>query len=359
MASEVGRDAIAGVAEQARQWRRRLRAGEPPDEIEARALGDLLLAAFPDRIARRNPGDAQRYSLSNGRGARLADDSHLRGEPWLVVAELRHEARDSLILKAAPFDEAQLRRRFPDRFATVETGRFDVANQSVAVFREHRFMALVLERERIAETDTAQRVAGLLDGVRQLGLAVLPWTENLRQWQARVESLREWRLDLGLPAMHDDELLAGLDEWLAPYLRGKTRLSGLSSEELGDALLARLDHAQQRTLERLAPTSLTVPSGRSLRLQYEPGQPPVLSVKLQEMFGCADTPAVADGRVPVVLHLLSPAQRPIQVTRDLRGFWERTYPEVKKELKGRYPKHPWPDDPWSATPTHRAKPRGT
>jgi ATP-dependent helicase HrpB len=355
----VSRDALAAIAEQARQWRRRLHAPEPPHDVDAHRLGDLLLAAFPDRIAYRHPRDASRYALSNGRGARLGEFSGSRGEPWLVVPELRHEARDSLILKAVPFDPDRLRTLFPDRFRTVEQGRFDPASQGVAVFREHRFMDLVLERERIAETDPAQRVAGLLDGVRQLGLDVLPWSDGLRQWQQRVESLRGWMPELDLPAVDDATLLDHVDEWLAPWLDGISRLPALTAEQLGHALRARLDHAQQQSLERLAPVAIAVPSGRSLRLHYQAGQPPVLPVKLQEMFGCADTPKVADGAVAVVLHLLSPAQRPIQVTQDLAGFWQRTYPDVKKELKGRYPRHPWPDDPWRATATHRAKPRGT
>jgi ATP-dependent helicase HrpB len=355
--ADGSREALSALSEQARQWRRRLRAPEPPAAIDRHRPGDLLLAAFPDRIARQHPRDASRYQLSNGRGARLHDSSALRGEPWLVVPELRYEARDSLVLKGAPFDPAHLRRLFPERFRTVEQGRFDVATQAVAVFREQRFMDLVLERERIAVTDPAQRVAGLLDGVRQLGLQALPWTEALRQWQARVACLRDWCPELALPACDDEALLACLDDWLAPFLAGKSKLSALSADEFGQALRARLDHSGQQALNRLAPVAVTVPSGRELRLHYEPGQPPVLPVKLQELFGAADGPAVAGGKVPVLLHLLSPAQRPIQVTADLSGFWQRTYAEVRKELKGRYPKHPWPDDPWTAQATHRTRRR--
>jgi ATP-dependent helicase HrpB len=351
---DASRGALAALAEQAGQWRRRLKAPAPPDAIDSHRLGDLLLAAFPDRIARQNPRDASRYALSNGRGARLAEDSGLRGEPWLVIPELRYEARDSLVLRAAPFHPDRLQALFAERFHSVEQGRFDPASQGVAVFREHRFMDLVLTRERIAQNDPAQRVAGLVDGVRQLGLAALPWTEALRQWQARVECLRQWLPALGLPASDDATLMAGLDDWLAPHLAGVSKLSALPADSLGHALRGRLDHSQQQAVNALAPVALTVPSGRELRLRYVVGEAPVLPVKLQEMFGCADTPTVADGAVPVVLHLLSPAQRPIQVTTDLRGFWARTYPEVRKELKGRYPRHPWPDDPWNAPATHRA-----
>jgi ATP-dependent helicase HrpB len=164
---------------------------------------------------------------------------------------------------------------------------------------------------------------------------------------------------LELPDLGDDALLSTLEVWLAPHLAGKTRLDALTPESLSEALASRLDYAQKRTLDEYAPETLHVPSGSEKRLHYEAGKPPVLAVKLQELFGVADTPRIARGRVPVTLHLLSPAQRPLQVTQDLRGFWERTYPDVRKELKGRYPRHPWPDDPWNAKPTARAKPRGT
>jgi ATP-dependent helicase HrpB len=193
--------------------------------------------------------------------------------------------------------------------------------------------------------------------VHEVGLATLPWSEHATGLRARVACLREWCPELDLPDLGDDALLATLENWLAPYLAGKTRLDSLTAQQLSEALAAKLDYRQRSAVDELAPEALRVPSGNERRIQYEPGKPPVLAVKLQELFGLADTPRIAKGRVPVTLHLLSPAQRPLQVTQDLRGFWERTYPEVKKELKGRYPRHPWPDDPWTATPTARAKPR--
>jgi len=197
----------------------------------------------------------------------------------------------------------------------------------------------------------------LLAAVRAKGIDVLPWSEQARRLRARMQALREWMPEQGLPDVSDARLLATLDEWLAPYLNGKRRLDALNAEELSQALSGLFDYEQRRLLDAQAPDSLTVPSGQNRRLEYPPDEPPVLAVKLQELFGLADTPRVGGGRIPVTLHLLSPAGRPIQVTQDLKGFWERTYPEVKRELKGRYPRHPWPDDPWTATPTHRAKPR--
>jgi len=187
----------------------------------------------------------------------------------------------------------------------------------------------------------------------------LPWSDHARELRLRVNALRGWCPELGLPDFSDAALLASLDDWLAPYLAGKRRLDALQAAQLSEALAARIDFAQRRALDEQAPVSLRVPSGMERRIAYADDAPPVLAVKLQELFGLADTPRIAGGRVPLTLHLLSPGGKPVQVTQDLRSFWERTYPEVKKELKGRYPKHPWPDDPWTAVPTHRAKPRGT
>ncbi|MGH7749734.1 MAG: ATP-dependent helicase C-terminal domain-containing protein, partial [Candidatus Dormibacteria bacterium] len=193
--------------------------------------------------------------------------------------------------------------------------------------------------------------------VRELGLEALPWSDAARGLRLRVQALAGWCPELRFPDFSDAALLAGLEGWLAPYLAGKSRLDALRAEELSEALAARLDYAQRRALDEQAPITVRVPSGLERRIAYAADAPPVLAVKLQELFGLADTPRIADGRVPLTLHLLSPGGKPIQVTQDLKSFWERTYPEVRKELKGRYPKHPWPDDPWTAIPTHRAKPR--
>ncbi len=197
------------------------------------------------------------------------------------------------------------------------------------------------------------------------GMDALPWRESLKQWRARVRCVRAWMPDLGLPDLSDAALLATLDSWLMPAFVGKTRLDALSEDAMSDALKSGFDWSLRQRLDALAPTRIVVPSGMERAIEYayddaiDAPQPPVLAVKLQELFGLADTPRIADGRVPLTLHLLSPGGRPLQITQDLRSFWERTYPEVKKEMKGRYPKHPWPEDPWNATATHRAKPRGT
>ena len=356
---EADRNALAAIDQAAKNWRRRLKVDESLHEAAPHDLGDVLIHAFPDRIAKQLPNAPRRYQLANGRGARLFDDSVLYGEPWIVISELRLGDGDSLVQRGAPIDAARLEREFPQRFVEEDVVRWDAETRGVTAQRVRRFDRLVLESKPTGKPDAAKARAALLEGVRALGLDALPWTENQRQLRARLANLREWLPELALPDVSDASLLRTLDDWLGAFLEGKTRLPQLGADELGEALRAPLDYAQRQAIDRLAPVALTVPSGMERRIDYAAGEAPVLAVKLQELFGLADTPRVADGRVPVVLHLLSPAGRPLQVTQDLKGFWERTYPEVKKEMKGRYPKHPWPDDPWSAKPTHRAKPRGT
>lgn len=373
--AEASRSALAALDQASKQWRRRLRVDHPPPaSVPAHRLGDLLLHAFPDRIARQHPSDAYRYQLANGRSARLFDDSAVYGEPWLVVSELRDDPRDARILRAAPLDLARLEREFPQRFVSEDRVVWDAGARAIAAVRERRFDRIVIDSRALARPDPARYADALVDAVRQLGLDALPWTPGLRQWRARVRCLREWMPELAqgdapLPDLSDAALLERLDAWLKPALSGKSRLDALDEAAFGDALRSLCDWSWRHRLDALAPTRIVVPSGMERAIEYGyddhaddgrgAAQAPVLAVKLQELFGLADTPRIAEGRVPLTLHLLSPAGRPLQVTQDLRGFWERTYPEVKKEMKGRYPKHPWPDDPWTAKATHRAKPRGT
>ncbi|HEY6940079.1 ATP-dependent helicase C-terminal domain-containing protein, partial [Dokdonella sp.] len=359
---------LAAVAQAADAWRRRCGnataapSAAPEDAragaIAPTAVGDVLVHAFPDRIAKQDPGNPRRYTLANGRGARLADDSALYGEPWLVVVDLRQEDRDSLVYAAAPFDPALLERDFPSRLVRERSVRWNRDTRAVDAFELRRFDAIVLERRSVpARAEDA--VPAVLAAVRELGLDALPWSDHARELRLRVNALRAWCPELGLPDFSDAALLASLEDWLGPYLAGKRRLDALEPGELSEALATRIGFAQRRALDEQVPVALRVPSGMERRIAYADGAPPVLAVKLQELFGLADTPRIAGGRVPLTLHLLSPGGKPVQVTQDLKSFWERTYPEVKKELKGRYPKHPWPDDPWTAMPTHRAKPRGT
>ncbi|GAB2499755.1 ATP-dependent helicase HrpB [Arenimonas alkanexedens] len=357
---DAHRGALAAIDSAAKQWRRRLRCEAlPPADAPAHLLGDLLAHAFPDRIARQHPGEPRRYQLANGRMARIFDDSALFGEPWIVVSELRFEAKDSLVLRAAPVDEARLLRDFPTRFFEGDVVRWDGAARALVARRERRFDRITLESKPAGRPDPALAAQALSDAVGELGLDALPWTEGLRQWRERVRCLRDWLPELGLPDLSDDALLASREQWLKPAFIGKTRLDALDEEALGEALRSTLDWSLRQKLDTLAPRRITVPSGMERGIDYGHGRAPVLAVKLQELFGLADTPRVADGRVSLTLHLLSPGGKPLQVTQDLRSFWANTYPEVRREMKGRYPRHPWPDDPWTATATHRAKPRGT
>lgn len=369
-ARDADRGALSAIEQTARGWRQRLGvrhgASGTPDAL---SVGNLLLHAFPDRVARQDAQDPRRYQLANGRGARLHEASSLFGEPWLVVIEARFDTRDSLVLAAAPFDPVLLEHAYAHRIQTARAVRMN-AHDVVEAFEERRFGAIVLERRAVPpKPDDA--LPALLALIRARGLAMLPWSDAATRLRARVAWLRAVLPEANLPEISDAHLLDSLETWLAPALAGKRKLDGLSSEDLSNAFVGLLDWHQRKLLDEQAPEAIKVPSGRTLKLDYATAHAnditpaaagpqsasPVLAVKLQELFGLAETPRIAGGRVPVTLHLLSPAGRPIQVTQDLRSFWDHTYADVKKELKGRYPKHPWPDDPWNATPTHRAKPR--
>ena len=370
VAADANRSTLAAIDAAAKQWRRRLRVDAlAPAHVPAHALGDLLAHAFPDRIAHRHARDLHRYQLGNGRMARLFDDSALIGEPWLVASELRHEAKDALLLRAAPLDEARLRRDFAAHFREGDEVRWDTGKRALVGERIERFDGIVLSARPSGKVDPARATQALVDAVRELGLGALPWNEAASQWRIRVQCLRAWMPASGtgglkLPDLSDATLIATLEDWLAPAFAGKTRLDALSAEDLAEALKHGIDWPTRSRIDQLAPTRIGVPSGLQRRIEYAlddhgDAASPVLAVKLQELFGLAETPRICEGRIALTLHLLSPGGRPLQVTQDLRGFWERTYPEVRKEMKGRYPRHPWPDDPWSATATHRAKPRGT
>ena len=352
-------NALAAIAQIADAWLRRDRsngATAATRSIALNAVGDILSHAFPDRIARQDSANPRRYQLANGRGARLLDESSLYGEPWLVIVDLRYDERDSLILAAAPCDGERLATEFPQQLVRERVLAFNRDTRSAEAYELERFAAIVLQRRRVAVREE-DALPALLAAVRSLGLEALPWSDSARQLRLRVHTLREACPQLALPDLSDAALLARLEHWLAPCLAGKRKLDALQAEELTQALTAQLDHAQRRALDTHAPTTIRVPSGLDRRILYAEDAPPTLAVKLQELFGLAETPRIAQGQIALTLHLLSPGARPIQVTRDLASFWQRTYPEVRKELKGRYPKHPWPEDPWTAIATHRAKPR--
>ncbi|HEB95839.1 MAG TPA: ATP-dependent helicase HrpB [Sedimenticola thiotaurini] len=320
-------------------------------------IGELLAVAYPDRIARRSDTSRDRYLLTSGRAVRLARGDPLGTHPWLVVAELDAGQREGRVFRAAAIELDQIW-RIKSRRIRIHSGvEWDSSSESVVSRQEHRLGALVLSSREDADADPEKVRAAMLEGVRRMGLAVLPWSRTAMEWRARVLSLRHWQPDSGWPDLTDEGLLTTLDRWLAPWLDGVTRRRHLQRLDLEQILKGFLDWNGQRAVERLAPVCLRVPSGACRRLDYRPGEAPVLRVRLQEMFGLRQTPTVCDGRVPVLLHLLSPAQRAVQVTQDLAGFWDTTYAEVRKELKGRYPKHYWPEDPSRAVATSRVRPR--
>jgi ATP-dependent RNA helicase HrpB len=337
----------------ARAHRERLRLPSGEDSpVDARELGRLLALAFPERVAQRREGSRERYRLANGRGARLRAEDPLAGEPWLAVGQLDAGTDEGRVYLAAPVDPAELatERR--------EVVAWDARSGVLVAREETRVGELVLEARPKGELPEETRVRVLCDAIRAEGLSALAFSEDARRLQARVSSLRAWGREADFPDTSDAALLAGLESWLGPLLGGVARRDELARLDLESALLARLDPVMARRLEAWAPSNLRVPSGSRLRLEYPgDGRPPELAVRLQEVFGWLETPAVNDGRTRVTLRLLSPAFRPVQVTQDLRSFWTSTYPEVRKELRARYPKHAWPEDPLTAAPVRGARRR--
>jgi ATP-dependent helicase HrpB len=341
-------------AERVRRQLARALGGEAGEPLAAE-VGAVASLAFPDRIAQARPGAPGGFRLANGRGARLDPADPLAREPWLAVAELDDAGAEARVRLAAALSFGDLEALHGDRFETVEEVRFEPREDAVVARRVVRLGALAIKEQPLAEPDPALVAGALCGAVRAQGMARLPWTAAARQLQARVALARRDDPE-GWPDLGDAALLAGLEEWWAPHLAGRRRMADLASLDLRTVLLQRLDHAQRQALDRLAPSHLAVPSGRQVPVDYD-ADPPVLAVKLQELFGWIEAPTVNGGRTKLALHLLSPAGRPVAVTQDLAGFWATGYPAVRKELRGRYPKHPWPDDPRAATATRGVKPR--
>ena len=327
------------------------------------AVGVLLASAYPDRIARlRAGGDGTRYQLSNGRSAVLPAEDSLLGSPWLAVAEIGGHAGEATdrIYSATRLDPASFDAILSHLVSEEEVVEWDYRSDQFVAERRSLVGAILLAREPMTQVSEEARGSALLGVVRKKGLDILPWSPHLRQWRARVMLLRQAETDSGednrWPDLSDEALLATLEEWLLPYLGPVRRLEDFRKLDLKAIMHARLPWPLPLDLERLAPERIAVPSGSVIAIDYCQ-EIPVLAVKLQEMFGCEETPTVADGKVALLVHLLSPAQRPLQVTRDLAGFWRSSYQEVKREMRGRYPKHPWPDDPLLAAATRHTKRR--
>ncbi|MFZ5815777.1 MAG: ATP-dependent helicase HrpB [Bacillota bacterium] len=324
-----------------------------PTGEDVEGCGLLLAFAYPDRIAQRR--STGRFLLRNGRGAALPEPQPLQEAPYLVAAELDDQGPESRIHLAAPVELADLLRHAGEQVTGEELIAWDPAVQAVRARRRERLGALVLREGPLPNPSPDGLLAALLEGIAREGLAILPWTRAARQLQQRLLFLH--RLDPAWPDTSEEALAASLGEWLGPHLHGLRSRDDLQRLPLAEILLNMLPWPRRQELDELAPTHVTVPSGSRIPIDYSDPAAPVLAVRLQEMFGLHDTPRIGRGRVPLTLHLLSPAHRPVQVTRDLASFWRNAYFEVRKDLRGRYPKHYWPEDPTTAVPTNRTRPR--
>jgi len=333
-------------------------AGRSGDASDHDMVSRLLLTAFPDRICKRREEGGGRFVHVQGRGVRLSLDSHLGSSPYLIaVAVDAGEKTEGFVHIAAPVDEELIRSECGSRIEKVRKVGWDRKENRIVAAIEERYGALLLSRRPFTPTDV--ETAPILCETIRMTPGILTFSREARQFQARVGLMKKYFPEETWPDLSDEELLQHPEEWLVSWLEGIRSAQGLSGLNIVPAIKARLSWKQQQLLDERAPLSIIVPSGSNIALDYTSGDQPVLAVKLQEMFGLADTPVIAGGRVKIVLHLLSPARRPVQITQDLKGFWDLSYQQVKKDLKGRYPKHPWPDDPWNAIPTRRTKPRGS
>lgn len=338
-------------------WRKQFGVKPVNGVVADEEVGELVAAAYPERIARQEGKHSERFKLAGGRVVRLPANDPLTREAWLAVAQLdpgTTQGGEGKIFLAAPLNENDLVKLATEH----EHVRWDGERGMVVGSLDKRVGNLVLSSKPLTKIDSARRIKILCDVIRESGLRTLCWDEEQIQWQSRVMSLRKWRGN-EWPDVSDEHMLNTLETWLAPYLENTSKQSDLSKLDLNTILTSTLEWEQQRKLDQLAPSKIEVPSGSMIRVVYSSdGGDPVMEVRLQELFGLLETPTVNEGRVKVLIHLLSPGYKPVQVTKDLRSFWENTYHEVKKELHRRYPKHSWPEDPWTAKAVRGAKKRG-
>ncbi|HEF0086599.1 TPA: ATP-dependent helicase HrpB [Citrobacter youngae] len=329
-----------------------VRGGQPDSE----RLALLLAQAFADRIARRRGLDG-RYQLANGMGAMLDADDALGRHEWLIAPLLLQGSAspDARILLALPLDIEALMQTCPELLQQSDTIEWDEAQGTLKALRLTRIGQLTLKVQPLAKPSEDELHQAMLNGIRDKGLSVLNWTPEAEQFRLRLHCAANWLPEYDWPAVDEDSLLAALESWLLPHMSGVHSLRALKALNVAQALRGLLDWSMLQRLDSELPAHYTVPTGSRIAIRYHEDNPPVLAVRMQEMFGEANTPTIAGGRVPLVLELLSPAQRPLQVTSDLSAFWKGSYREVQKEMKGRYPKHVWPDDPANTAPTRRTK----
>lgn len=353
----AGLDEATGrrIAAEAREWMRA--AGIRPHggaERDAEYCGILLAQAYPDRIAQRR-GDG-RFLLRSGRGAIVPELQPLSSAPYLVVADIEDAGADSRIMLAAPITLAEIERHCAGQLEWESHISWDRSAQSVRARRKLLLGSLVLKEGPMNDADPERILEELMGGIAEQGLDILPWTRQSRQLMERIRLMHDHNPD-NWPDLTEAALLATMKEWLAPYMGGMRSTSDLGRLNMTDIIASGLTWQSRQQLDEEVPTHLTVPSGSRIAIDYSDPTAPVLAVRLQELFGWQQTPHIAGGKLPITIHLLSPAHRPVQVTKDLASFWQQAYFEVKKDLKGRYPKHYWPDNPLEAMPTNRAKPR--
>lgn len=356
----VARGRLAGVRREADRLRTRLggQGGlqEPPDVSQ---VGLLTALAYPDRIARRREGERGRFLLRSGRGARFFESQSLEASEWIVPVEVEDRGKEARIFLAAPVEFSDLETHLRSAIQEEEVLAWDEGTERVRAERVRRIGAILHSDSAIHDPDPYRVALALAEGIRGRGLQVLPWGRDQVQLRERMHFLHRLQPEEWPPAS-EEALLAEMDEWLVPFLGGIRSLAGLKGVALEEALLSRLPHGAhgaRADLERLAPSHLEVPSGSRILLDYSDSGAPALAVRLQEVFGLTETPRIGGGRVPVTMRLLSPAQRPVQVTTDLASFWRDAYFEVRKDLRGRYPKHAWPEDPLNAPPTRKTRRR--
>ncbi|QOZ48523.1 ATP-dependent helicase HrpB [Bradyrhizobium sp. CCBAU 53340] len=346
----------ASARDLARRWASQVAASEKAGPQEDLSTGLMLAYAFPDRVAR-NRGNGS-FVLANGRGAAVEQTSSLARAPYIAIGEMTGTAASGRILLAAQIAEDDIERHFAEHIESVDEISFDRGAMALRARRKRVLHAITLSETTLAVSPSEDTARIFADGLIAAGLDRLPWSKAAKQWRDRVMFLRKAEGE-SWPDLSDNGLIARRDDWLVPVLYDKIALKDVSAGDLSDALMALLPWEMRARLDREAPTHFEAPTGSALAIDYEAEQGPTIAVRLQELFGLNTHPSIAAGKVPLVLELLSPAQRPVQVTRDLPGFWRGSYAAVRSDLRGRYPRHPWPDDPASAAPTRRAKPRGT
>lgn len=346
----------ASARDLARRWASQVAAAEKAGQREDVSTGLMLAYAFPDRVAR-NRGNGS-FVLANGRGAAVEQTSSLARAPYIAIGEMTGTAASGRILLAAQITQDEIESHFAEHIETADEISFDRGAMALRARRKRVLHAITLSEATLSVSPSEDTAHIFADGLIAAGLDRLPWSKAAKQWRDRVMFLRKAEGD-SWPDLSDDGLIARRDDWLVPALYDKIALKDISAGDLSDALMALLPWEMRARLDREAPTHFEAPTGTMLAIDYEAEQGPTIAVRLQELFGLNTHPSIAAGKVPLVLELLSPAQRPVQVTRDLPGFWRGSYAAVRSDLRGRYPRHPWPDDPAGAVPTRRAKPRGT